>query len=63
LRNRKDVQDLVEIKYSDVIADPVAQLARLDWPIDVQKAAAVIDPPRCRFQLAQLVSGRSWWIK
>lgn len=57
LRNRMDVYQVVAMNYSDVLADPVRALASLDWPIDVQKAAATIDHEKYRFRRERLVVG------
>ncbi len=35
--------DTVVINYASVIADPERELARLNWPIDVVRAATVVD--------------------
>lgn len=57
LRNRRDVHELIELHYADVIDDPVLSLASLNWPIDVQVAAAVVDPALYRFRRETLVEG------
>jgi len=51
LKNRRDVAQIVEINYTDLLDDPKKELSRLNWPIDVEKAAAVIDPAQYRFRL------------
>lgn len=59
LRNRRDTTVCV-LQYRDVIADPVSafeQLLGSGWPIDVEQAAAVVDPELCRFRLEELTVG------
>jgi hypothetical protein len=57
LNNRRDVHEIIELQYGDVIDDPVLSLASLGWPIDVQAAAAVVDPSLYRFRLNRLTVG------
>jgi hypothetical protein len=59
LNNRKDVQ-LVVCSYRQVIRNPSAHFLGLweeGWPVDVDAAAAAIDPARCRFRRELLVEG------
>ena len=52
LKNRKDVVSHTDLMYRDVIADPrgaFVYLAEQGWPIDVDKAAATVDPAKMRF--------------
>lgn len=58
LANRRDVIDVHQIWYENlVMGDPVYELTNLNWPIDVDKAANIIDPSRYRFNLRNLVIG------
>lgn len=48
---RRDVE-LLELWYDDVLADPVGSMQRIaamGVPIDVDAAASVVDPERCRY--------------
>lgn len=59
LRQRRDI-DVVELQYRDVVSDPLAWMNLLrqrGWPIDAEKAAAVVDPQQCRFRLETLTVG------
>lgn len=59
LRNRKDTTVTV-LHYRDVVNDPFwafSLLKESGWPIDVDKAAAVVDPSQCRFKLEELEIG------
>lgn len=57
LRQRRDVKEIVELWYTDVLANPVAELARLGWPFHVELAAAVVDPSQQRYRLDELEVG------
>jgi hypothetical protein len=57
LRNRRDVHEIVELQYADVIDDPVLAIASLGWTIDAQAAASVVDPSLYRFRLNRLTVG------
>ena len=60
LRNRKDVHSITELNYRDVIARPIYELSKLKedgWPINVTKAASVVDEKQCRFKIEDLVVG------
>lgn len=57
LANRRDVHQLVELRYDDVLADPAGCLRSLEWPIDVEAAATVVDPTRKRFRRELLIEG------
>ena len=57
LRNRRDVVQLKEVSYEDFVWRPHAYLRWLGWPIDVEAAAAVINPEHYRFRLDKLVIG------
>jgi hypothetical protein len=41
---RPDVSSVTQIRYTDLVFDPVPTLASLDWGLDVEQAAAVVDP-------------------
>jgi len=57
LRNRSDVSSVDVIQYRDLVANPLAELAMLDWPIDVRAAAGIVDPEQCRFKRESLTVG------
>jgi len=60
LENRKDTLSVHQIKYRDMIEDPLKyfqQLSEEDWPIDPEKAAEVVKPELCRFRLEKLEIG------
>lgn len=60
LANRLDVSSLTDMEYADVIENPQAAFDRLymhGWPIDVEKAAAVVDPSLYRFRRENLTVG------
>lgn len=61
LENRKDVHRVMLAEYRGVVGNANSffhRLARLDgWPIDVTRAAAVVDPAMCRFRRENLVAG------
>ena len=49
MRNRRDMENIV-FQYQEVLANPVEAFGFLKergWPIDVNKAAAIIDPNKC----------------
>lgn len=49
LRDRKSFCSVDELHYHDVLRDPVAAFASLNWPIDVSKAAAIPKREKARF--------------
>lgn len=58
--NRKDVLSLNVFWYRDVVDNPIKHfeiLASDGWPIDVEKAASIVDPKFCRFRLELLEVG------
>ena len=57
LSNRRDIRDVHELAYTDVIAHPSLALSQLHWPFDLDGAAAVIDATRYRFRGDRLVVG------
>lgn len=57
LRNRNDVLSVDVIQYRELVANPLAELAMLDWPIDVRAAAETIDVDQCRFKRELLTVG------
>jgi len=57
VRNRNDVLSVDVMQYRDLVTNPQAELAMLDWPIDVKAAAATVDPVQCRFKREQLTVG------
>ena len=59
LRNRRDTE-VWTFKYREIVKDPRPAFERLHadgWPIDAEKAAAMVDPALCRFRLEQLEVG------
>lgn len=57
LRQRRDVQSIMELNYTDILDNPTNELSRLDWPFDVCLASAVVDPSKYRFRLDRLEVG------
>lgn len=60
LRNRRDVNDVSEFWYRDILSAPLAafqSLASDGWPIDPQVAATVVQPELCRFRREALPEG------
>jgi hypothetical protein len=52
LHNRKDTLSVTTLWYEDVLRRPVEEfrkLANIGWPIDIHKAAAIVDPSQCHF--------------
>lgn len=49
LKDRKSFRSVDELHYHDVLRDPVAAFASLNWPIDVAKAAAIPNREKARF--------------
>lgn len=56
LEQRRDM-DVAYFWYRDVLAEPGQHFKRLGWPIDVEKATAVVDPEQCRYKLEELTRG------
>jgi len=59
IRNRRDMS-LTCLDYRSVVDDPRPAFETLHgngWPIDVDAAAAEVDPTQCRFRLEQLEVG------
>lgn len=54
--NRKDVRDITELNYRDVVTDP-ASLQALDWPFDLKAAMGVINVDHYRFRKHRLAIG------
>ena len=58
LRNRRDVVELMVLPCDDLFSSPGEHLAKLGWPIDVERAASVVGPlDTKRFNLEQLTVG------
>jgi len=57
LKNRRDVLEITEIWYDDLLSDPEKELSRLNWPINIKEAASVIDSDKKRFRLENLIEG------
>jgi hypothetical protein len=60
IKNRKDVISMDVFWYREVVNNPsyYFQLLRNHgWPIDIDKAASVIDPKYCRFKKENLTIG------
>lgn len=49
LRDRRSFRSVDVLHYKDVLKDPRAAFASLDWPIDVEKAAAIPTMDKARF--------------
>lgn len=59
LHNRRDC-DVNVFWYRDVLRQPAAHFTLLHesgWPIDVAKAAAIVDEKQCRFRRESLIEG------
>ena len=57
LRNRRDVQDVAELEYPDVIDDPLGAFERLGWPVNASEASARVRSELYRFRLDRLTVG------
>lgn len=57
LRNRRDCVEVVEINHLDLMAEPAAAYRRTGWPLDPERAAAVIDIEKHRYRRERLVEG------
>jgi len=60
MKNRRDVLNVRIIDYPEFVAHPQLVLESLQddgWPINVEKAASVIDPQKYRFRLELLTPG------
>ncbi len=57
MMNRKDVQSVNILEYRKVIENPEREIGNLDWPIDVIKAASIVDPQQYRFRIENLIEG------
>ena len=60
IENRWDVESLTELWYRNVVEYPLlafASMANQGWPIDPEKAAAVVKPELCRFRREELTEG------
>jgi len=60
IENRKDVRSLNVFWYRDVLKSPVCYFEKLinsGWPIDLEKAVAVVNSKLCRFKHEILVEG------
>jgi hypothetical protein len=60
INNRKDVLSLHVFWYGEVVGDPEYHFALLQssgWPIDVRKAASIVDPKYYRHRTAKLTIG------
>lgn len=49
LRDRRSFRSVDVLHYKDVLADPRRAFASLNWPIDVEKAAAIPSREKARF--------------
>jgi hypothetical protein len=49
LKDRKSFLSVDELHYHDVLREPVAAFASLNWPIDAAKAAAIPNREKARF--------------
>jgi len=57
LNNRKDVKEIIEVQHQDLMFNPLEVFSSLNWPIDAEKAASVIDSGLYRFRKDKLVMG------
>lgn len=57
LHNRRDVLTVTELQYADVVADPLAAIYKLNWPIDNVRAAEAVQPDLYRFRPERLTVG------
>lgn len=60
IRNRRDVLSTDIFWYRNVVKEPkrhFQMLAAHGWPVDAEKAAAVVDPGLCRFKIENLEIG------
>ncbi len=60
IKKRRDVLSLDILWYRSVVGDPLHHfriLKQSGWPIDIQTAAAVVDPKYCRFKIEELDIG------
>lgn len=53
LRDRRSFLTVDEVWYGDVIANPAAVLGKLNWPIDIDKAARIPSRKQARFSDAR----------
>lgn len=57
LDNRRDVLTVNILQYADVVVDPLRAMQSLNWPINTDKAASVVQPELYRFRLERLTVG------
>jgi len=57
LNNRKDIKEIIEVQHQDLMFYPKMVFAKLNWPIDYNKAASVINSDLYRFRKENLVIG------
>lgn len=60
LTARADVRSVARVSYRDVVEKPreiFELIAESGWPIDIDRAAAVVDPAQYRFRLEHLTPG------
>lgn len=60
LRNRADIHSVLVVDYRRMLDNPefnFSKIAGLGWPVDHFKAAAAIDPKKCRFKIESLTVG------
>lgn len=57
LKNRRDVVEIIHANYRDVVENPLAFFESLDWPLDPDKSASVVDESQYRYRLEQLTVG------
>lgn len=54
--SQRDDYDILEIRYADVVTDPLQEFEKIKafgFPIDINKAAAMVDPSLYRLKLEQ----------
>ncbi|MEH6630146.1 MAG: hypothetical protein V7776_04945 [Halopseudomonas aestusnigri] len=48
---------LFSLNYRDVVGNPIDAFTRLNWPIDIESAANVVDKTQCRYKKEYLDEG------
>ena len=56
-KNRRDINNLFIWNYREVIENPLEHFQKLDWPINAEKSANIVDPKKLRFKLENLEVG------
>ena len=64
IKQRRDI-DLLEFQYKDLVKEPhaVYEMMKLrGWPIDVERAAAVIDPKKYHNRIEKIGTVMEPWL-